>query len=220
MNDNHPPDDIRALFTGNDYLSAAEFADEHRTYKIRGIKGAQIESMDADKKGKYAGKPIVYFEGEERGWIISKTAMECIAGMFGYKISAWIGKRVTLHAELVQVGPKKEPGIRVTGSPDIDKAITVTIKLPKKRPEVVKLIPTDKPATQAKPPADPNTPSPQFTAAIEALGFKVADVLEWLAVTDRQLATVDRKGLVAELGTEAGSAGLRSFLAASGTEEM
>jgi hypothetical protein len=62
--------------------------------------------------------------------------------MFGDNFEGWVGKRVTLHAEPVMVSGKMQPGIRVTGSPDIEKPLTVKIKLAKRKAVTVKLIQT------------------------------------------------------------------------------
>jgi hypothetical protein len=59
--------------------------------------------------------------------------------MFGRKTEQWIAKRVVLRSELVRVGPTKQSGIRVHGSPDIAESITFDLKLPRKRPVPYKL---------------------------------------------------------------------------------
>ncbi|HSN69049.1 MAG TPA: hypothetical protein VLV48_07375 [Thermoanaerobaculia bacterium] len=141
----------QAMFQG-DFISAVEIENKTPTLTIREVKGATME----DEKGKKQGKAVVYFREIKRGWVLAKTNALCIAAMFGDECDGWIGKRVTIHSEIVQVGPDKAPGIRVSGSPDIDKPIAVTIKLPRKKPRKMFMQPTGKNgAAQQSMPPDP-----------------------------------------------------------------
>jgi hypothetical protein len=50
--------------------------------------------------------------------------------MFGRKLAAWLGKRITLFEDTWD----GDPCLRVWGSPDIEKDMEVTVALPRKRP--------------------------------------------------------------------------------------
>jgi hypothetical protein len=51
--------------------------------------------------------------------------------MFGPSVKAWIGKNVTLYAQPDVF--RGEPGIRVWGSPDLERDLVVQVKLPKRK---------------------------------------------------------------------------------------
>lgn len=114
-----------------DFIRAVDFGDRHLTRKIARV---QLEKMFSEKKNKDVKKGTVYFEGMERGWVVNVTNSECLAQMFGPDTDGWIGKWVTLGAELVQLGGEMVPGIVVVGSPDLQAPKPVVIKLPKKKP--------------------------------------------------------------------------------------
>lgn len=141
-----------------DYIAAIELDDKQPTLTIKGIKSEQLEAMPkagssddegasgngAKKEAKKKKKWIVFFKETDRGWVLNRTNILCLAAMFGEESDGWIGKRVTIFAQMVQVGRKKEPGIRIKGSPDITGAVSATIELPRRRPFQMRLVPTGK----------------------------------------------------------------------------
>ncbi len=130
------------MFSGGDYLAAAEFGDRLFTGKIVRVAPVSVEEDD----GKTKRKPVVFFEGNPRGWMLCKTNAMCLSAMFGEAVEGWVGKSVTLFAAMVKVGKGKEPGIRVKGSSDLTVAVPATIKLPRRKPFTMQLIPTGKAA--------------------------------------------------------------------------
>lgn len=128
----------KSLFKSDHFISAVELENKKPTLTITRIQSVKLEQEDGREKD----KPVIFFKEIHRGWVFCKTTGFCLASMFGEDFSLWVGKRVTLHAEPVQVGRETQPGIRVTGSPDIDKPLMVKIKLPKRKAFTVKLIPT------------------------------------------------------------------------------
>ena len=128
----------KGLFRG-DYIAAAEFGGREPTLKIAHVQFERLPSLgkgDADgTEAQEKDRAVVYFEGMDRGWVLNRTNAECLGAMFGSVLRDWIGKRVTLVAEQVRVGPKTELGIRVKGSPDMTQAtIKAKIELPRKKP--------------------------------------------------------------------------------------
>ncbi len=87
-------------------------------------------------------KGIVFFNETPRGLVLCKTNAMLAAAMFGDDTNAWLGKRITLFAMDVKVGPEMKPGIRIKGSPDLKQAMTVEIKLPKRKAFKMQLVPT------------------------------------------------------------------------------
>lgn len=138
-----------ALIIGQ-YIKAAEFGNTLPLTPTWTIAGDNIEDVPSLKPGAQEGKTVpkgvIFFRDIPRGWVCNKTNVACLKAMFGQETEAWVGKRVTLHAVPVQVGPSKEPGIRVLGSPDITSPVKVTIKLPKRAPITMTMVPTGKPA--------------------------------------------------------------------------
>ncbi len=112
-----------------DYLAAVEFGERTPTFRIASVSLVDMEMDDGKKKT----KGVVYFHETDRGLVMNRTNAEAMARMFGNETNEWAGRRVTLHSVEVQLGPKKVPGIRVLGSPDIPEDITYKLKLPRKR---------------------------------------------------------------------------------------
>lgn len=122
-----------------EYIKAAEFKmGQEFTITIENVHREQLEQEDGRKRG----KGIVSFKGKDKEWVSNKTNQICIAAMFGPMVKDWIGKRITLVVELVQIGPEKRPGFRVKGSPDIKEPVEATIKLPRRKPVKRMLVPT------------------------------------------------------------------------------
>jgi hypothetical protein len=130
--------DFDQLFPGR-FLKAGEFQGRAVTLTITAV---ALEDLPQEKGGDRA-KGIVSFAESKRQLVLNRTNGECIKAMFGRNTDDWIGKRVTLYPAPYE----GDIAIRVKGSPDIEKNLTVEIKLPRKRPYNVTLEKT----TKAKP---------------------------------------------------------------------
>jgi hypothetical protein len=131
------------------YITAAELVGKEPTLTISRVTLEKVESMkiaDDTGGGKMKDRVIVYFEESKsgRGWLLNRTNAECIKELWGRETDDWIGHKITLHTMPVRVGPKVEPGIRVKGTPEIDKPRTFDLKLPRKKPQPYTLVPTGK----------------------------------------------------------------------------
>lgn len=143
--------DIKAGFLGQ-YISAAEFGvvpgvPREPTFAIARIALEKVKSTkigdDEDGDAIERDRLIVYPQGGGRGWLLNRTNAEVLAVLFGSRnTDDWIGKRVTLHAQIVRVGRTSQPGIRIKGSPDLTAPMEVTYTLPRKKPLKVALVPT------------------------------------------------------------------------------
>jgi hypothetical protein len=141
----------QTMFKGN-YITAVEFGDKVPTLTIADVRMVKLEQDD----GRQKDKGVIFFSETERGWVLCKTNAMCLAAMFGDDTSAWVGKRVTLVSQMVNVGREKKPGIRVKGSPDIKGNVNAEIKLPRKKPFAMQLVPTSvSKATHSAPPMPP-----------------------------------------------------------------
>lgn len=58
-------------------------------------------------------KPVIYFDGSDKGFACNKTNAEAIVSMYGPETDEWIGKRITLYPTQTQVGNKMTDCIRV-----------------------------------------------------------------------------------------------------------
>lgn len=132
-----------------EYISAAELGTRQPTFTIAKI---SVTKTEDEKKKREVEKAVMWFKEIDRALMYSKSVGHCMAAMFGKDDDAWIGKRITLYAEEnVYFGSEQVGGIRIVGSPDIQKPITVRIKFPKKKPFEVKLVPTAPPKAAPKP---------------------------------------------------------------------
>lgn len=139
-----------AMFS-SDYMKAVEFGS--RVFKGE-IAEVRLCKLEDEKTGKPKDKGVVFFKGQDKGWVLCKTNALCLAGMFGPETDGWIGKHVTLFSAIVSVGKEKKPGIRVKGSDDLASPMAVEIKLPRKKPFTMTMQPTGK--TNGKPaPSEP-----------------------------------------------------------------
>lgn len=131
------------------YITAAELVGKEPTLTISRVTLEKVESLKASDDagaGKMKDRVIVYFKESksDRGWLLNRTNAECIKELWGRETEDWIGHKLTLHTTQVRVGPKVEPGIRVKGTPEIDKPRTFDLRLPRKKPIPVTLLPTAK----------------------------------------------------------------------------
>lgn len=81
-----------------------------------------------DKKGK-RNRGVVSFVGKKMELVLNKTNGECLKGMFGRRTGAWIGKRITLFPTMVDAFGRKKLAIRILGSPDIPKDMSIHLSL-------------------------------------------------------------------------------------------
>ncbi len=124
--------DYDQLFPGR-FIKAGLFQGKQMTLTIADVR---IERLP-DKKGtKKAGesepcksKPILSFRGKELEYVLNKTNAQCLLGMFGRRTGGWIGKRVTFAPQMVQAWGEQKLAIRIIGSPDIDKDMSIVIDL-------------------------------------------------------------------------------------------
>lgn len=140
----------------SDYIAAVEFDGKTPTLTIDHVKVVDLEGED----GKVKSRPVVYFRETKRGWVLCKTTAQAVAAMFGPETDKWTGSTITLFADNVQVGRERKPGIRVKGSPMLSAPVAFELRLPRKRPTKVTLVPTGKGNGKAAPEPTPE-PEPE-----------------------------------------------------------
>lgn len=176
--------DANALLS-SDYIKAADLGGRFPAEPTWKIVRIDLEEMESIKKaGKMVSKGIVYMDGPREGWVMNRTNVECLKAMFGGDTDAWIGKRITLCAETVQVGPKKDRGIRVKGSPDITEPVTARWQPPRKAPISRTMVPTGRPNGNQRQPTPDADPFPKFADALRAkYSLDPADVCAYIVGT-------------------------------------
>jgi hypothetical protein len=112
------------------------------------IDSVRLEPI-ADDKGVVKEKWIIRFRNKDRGWVCNLTNAILLSSMWGRDIDGWIGKAVTIGPEKVRFGGETVDGIRVKGAPHLEKPLEVEVRLPRKKPQRVTLVPTGKPAPGA-----------------------------------------------------------------------
>lgn len=109
--------------------------------------GGRRLHIEAARQGLFEGKStniLTARSGEERKeWIICKTNGACLACMFGPVIEDWIGKAVDVYFDpSVRMGPAEVGGIRIKGSPQLQREVRVTVTLAKRKPTTYTLSPS------------------------------------------------------------------------------
>ena len=135
------------LYPGR-FLKAGNLQGRNVTLTIASV---QREGLVGDD-GKEQQKATMLFRETQMGVVLCKTNGICIRAMFGDSLANWEGKRITLMPDVWN----GEPCIRIAGSPDIPKDITVTVTLPRRKPFTRKLTVT---RTAAQPAAQPPKPA-------------------------------------------------------------
>lgn len=97
----------------SEYIGAWDLMGRDVVVTISRVQGMTITG-EGGKKNK---KPVIWFEGKEKGCICNKTNAKAISGMYGRDTSQWIGKRITLYPTQTQVGSETKECIRVRPTP-------------------------------------------------------------------------------------------------------
>ena len=82
------------------------------------IRELTVETVGAP--GQQEQKPVLWFEGKERGLICNKTNLVAVARLYGPEMDAWAGQRISLHPENVRAFGAEHLVIRI-GPPAKDK---------------------------------------------------------------------------------------------------
>lgn len=126
--------DVDAFFPSR-FIKAVDLGGKDVTLTIESVVGDELEG----EKGKQF-KGIVSFVGAKKKWVLNRTNALCLKALWGRETDAWKGHRVTIYPTTFN----DEPCIRVKGSPEIDKPLEFELKLPRKKPRQMKLMPTGK----------------------------------------------------------------------------
>jgi len=166
---------------GGAFLTAVEIPQTGQTYRIREVWLGDVE----DQKTKQPRTRLHVSRSDMRKpWLPCRTAAGSIAAMFGDKTGGWLDRAITLyHDPSVKVGSKAVGGVRVMGSPELDKELRVEVDLGSRKPPAKVTL---RPTGRAQGPAPAPAPRPPTLAD---LGLTRAGVDALLAERDKPPAT-------------------------------
>ena len=141
------PVDWDELYPGR-FLKAGDLRGRKATLTITDV---ALDELEGDKGKKVKG--VIAFKETTKSVALNKINGTCIREMFGRKLAAWFGKRVTFF-EGTWDG---EPCLRVWGSPDIAQDMAIIVTLPRRKPIPMTM---HRVAPRAAAPAAPPTPPP------------------------------------------------------------
>ena len=90
------------------FLKAEDLGDGDVNATINAVKIEQIGVAPNVQE-----KPVLFFDGQEKGLVLNKTNASAIAKIHGDEMDNWIGKRISLYATEVEYQGETNLGIRV-----------------------------------------------------------------------------------------------------------
>lgn len=91
------------------FMKAADLPEETVVPYV--IERIEMEEIGRDKQT----KPVIYFKGEEKGFVANKTNCNTIAKLLGSRdTDDWTGKTIRLYRTEVQFGDEMVESIRVS----------------------------------------------------------------------------------------------------------
>jgi hypothetical protein len=103
------------------HLKASHLGGRRVTVKIARI----VIEETHPRPGKTEKAPVAYFEGKEKGLILSPTNCRKLAKLFGEDVDQAIGQTVVLEAVPVSVGRDTKHPIRIFAAEPVSKAPVV-----------------------------------------------------------------------------------------------
>lgn len=103
--------DWRSMFD-RDYIGAWDLAGRDVVVTIAAVKAGEL-----GRGNKKERKPVVFFDGKEKGFALNKTNAKTIAGMYGNDTAKWIGRRITIYPSQTMFGSEQVDCIRVRPTP-------------------------------------------------------------------------------------------------------
>jgi len=114
--------DLNALYPSN-YLKASDLQGREVTVTIDRV---VVEKLGQDDK------PIMYFQGKQKGVVLNKTNATNIGSVYGSETTAWTGKKVTLFPAWVDFQGKSVQAIRIR--PAFDQQAQAPQPVPQQQP--------------------------------------------------------------------------------------
>jgi len=93
------------------YMKADDFADGERRLVMESVELERMEGADGEEK------PVLYFQGEQRGLVLNKTNATTIEAVYGAETDAWTGRPVTVYRDTTMFSGRRVPCIRIKVTP-------------------------------------------------------------------------------------------------------
>jgi hypothetical protein len=90
------------------YITAGDLQDRAHVLTV-----SRVEMADIGKENQQEHKPVVFFQGKEKGMVLNKTNAETLAYVYTDETDNWIGKPVEVYPDTVMFQGKVVPCIRV-----------------------------------------------------------------------------------------------------------
>lgn len=88
------------------HIKASDLQDRDATVTIAKV---TIEEIGKDREN----KPVLYFQGKEKGLVLNKTNAQTIAGLYGQETDDWVGKAITIFPTQTDFAGEQVECIRV-----------------------------------------------------------------------------------------------------------
>ena len=102
------PTDYRSMFE-KDYLGAWDFTDGDKTFTIKKVQRGELVGQG----GRKTKKPVIYFDGIDKGFALNATNGKTIAALYGVMVEDWRGKKITLYRSRTTMGSEEVDCVRV-----------------------------------------------------------------------------------------------------------
>lgn len=103
--------DFRSMYD-RDYIYAFDLGGRDVTARIARVEAGTLTGSG----GRKTKKPVVYFEGKEKGLALCKTNAKTIAALYGNDTDKWVGRSITLFPTTTQFGSETVDCIRIRPS--------------------------------------------------------------------------------------------------------
>jgi hypothetical protein len=91
------------------YLTAADLCGKPYTLTIKTVTLEEMMTHD----NKMVQKPVAWFVGAQKGFVMNSTNAHIIVGLYGDDTSAWVGQRITIYPTKVKAFGAMQDCIRV-----------------------------------------------------------------------------------------------------------
>lgn len=92
-----------------DYIFAFDLNGKDVTVTIARVEAGTLNGSS----GRKAKKPVVYFEGKEKGLALNATNCKTVAKLYGNYTEKWIGKQITIYPTTTEMAGETVECIRV-----------------------------------------------------------------------------------------------------------
>lgn len=98
--------DIDAAFPSK-YIKASDLQGREVTVAMSQVVIEAVGRNNSDKK------PVLYFQGKEKGLVLNKTNSRAISAVYGGDTSRWMGQPVVLYPAMTDFSGEQVPCIRI-----------------------------------------------------------------------------------------------------------